>query len=102
MAQERLDQTNIGAGLQEMGRKALALRMQADGLLDPGRLGRLFEQAGDLACRQLQSLAAPGEQPTLMRRHFGIVQSKCRKDRHVMLPPESASALPLKAFAAAI
>jgi hypothetical protein len=47
--QQRLDDADIGAALEQMGREAVAQRMQRHALLDPGRVGRLMEQAAQLA-----------------------------------------------------
>jgi hypothetical protein len=36
---ERLDNSNIGAALKQVGREAVPQRMQGHALLDPGRFG---------------------------------------------------------------
>jgi hypothetical protein len=45
VSEKRLDDANIGAALKQMGREAVAQRMQRHALLDPGRIGHLMEQA---------------------------------------------------------
>ena len=43
VTQERLDDSDIGVALKQVGRKAVAQRMQRHALLDPGGVGRLVE-----------------------------------------------------------
>jgi hypothetical protein len=43
--EERLDDANIGAALEQMGGKAVAQPVQRHALLDSGGLRRLMEQA---------------------------------------------------------
>ena len=49
VAQQRLDNSDIGAALQQVGREAVAQCMQRHALLDPGFISRLVEQATQLA-----------------------------------------------------
>ena len=46
VTQERLDDFDIGAALQQVGREAVAQRVQRHALLDPGFIGRLVETVG--------------------------------------------------------
>ena len=55
VAEQSLDQPDIGAALEQMRGKAVAQRMQADALPDAGSFRRLMEQAAELARRQMQS-----------------------------------------------
>jgi len=47
--QQRLDDANIGVAFEQMGREAVAERVQHHALLDPGRVDHLVEQAAPLA-----------------------------------------------------
>ena len=58
MTQKRLDFSNIGTAFEQVGREAVAQRVQGHALLDPGRIGRLMEQPAELAGRH--RLAALG------------------------------------------
>src|SRR6202048_2419458 len=49
VAQQRLDDSDIGAALQQMGREAVAQRVQRHALLDPGFISRLVAEATQLA-----------------------------------------------------
>jgi hypothetical protein len=51
VAEQGLDQPDIGAALEQMHGKAVAQRMQADALPDAGSVRRLMEQAAELARR---------------------------------------------------
>ena len=42
--QQSLDDSDIGAALEQMGGEAVAQRMQAHALFDPGRRGRFMKQ----------------------------------------------------------
>jgi hypothetical protein len=46
---QRHDDADIGAALEQMGREAVAERVQRHALLDPGRVGRPIEKAAQLA-----------------------------------------------------
>src|SRR5688572_8047496 len=72
VAEQSLDQPDIGAALEQMRSKAVAQRMQADALLDAGSFSRLMEQAAELARGQMQSPSASGEEPALLWRHACI------------------------------
>src|ERR1039458_466831 len=47
--QQRRDDANIGAALEQMGREAVAERVQRHALLDPGRVGRPLEKPAQVA-----------------------------------------------------
>jgi hypothetical protein len=47
--QQRHDDADIAAALEQMGREAVAERVQCHALLDPGRVGRPLEKADQLA-----------------------------------------------------
>src|ERR1700688_829702 len=81
VTQKRLDDANIGAALKQMGREAVAQRMQRHALLDPGRIGHLMEQAVELAGRHRLSGLAAGKQPAFLHGRCGIVTRRAR------LPP---------------
>jgi len=49
VAQQRLDNSDVGAALEEVGGEAVAQRVQRHRLLDPGRVGRLVKQTAQLA-----------------------------------------------------
>jgi site-specific DNA recombinase len=49
VTQKRLDDSDIGAAFEQMGREAVAQRMQRHALLDPGCVRRLMKQAAQLA-----------------------------------------------------
>ena len=51
MSKQSLDQSDIGAALEQMRGKAVAQRMQADTLPDAGSVHCLMEQAAELARR---------------------------------------------------
>ena len=57
-SEKRLDLTNIDPVLEQVGREAVAQRMQGHALPDPGRIGSLMKQAVELAGRH--RLAALG------------------------------------------
>src|SRR5882672_19837 len=72
MTQKRLDDSNIGTALKQMGRKAVAQRVQRHALLDSGSLSRLMEQAAQLAGRQRLAGLTTRKQPAFLRGHSGI------------------------------
>ena len=52
--------------LEQMGGEAVAQRMQRHALLDPGCIGRLMEQAVELAGRHRLAGPAAGKQPAFL------------------------------------
>src|SRR6476620_9346199 len=81
VAQQRLDESDIGAILKQVGREAVAQRVQRHALPDPGRLGRLMEQAVELAGRHRLAAPEAGKQPTFCQGRSRIVPRRAR------LPP---------------
>src|ERR1039458_4438391 len=73
VTQQRLDDADIGAALEQVGREAVAQRMQRHALLDPGRVGRLMEQAAELAGGHRLAGLAARKQPTFLKWRCGIV-----------------------------
>ena len=71
--QQRLDDADIDAALEQMGREAVAQRVQRHALLDPGRGGgRLMEQAAQLAV----VVGLPGLRPgNSQRSSMGVLAS---------------------------
>ena len=67
--------------LEQVGREAVAQRVQRHALLDPGRIGRLMEQAVELAGRHRLAGPAAGKQPTFLQGRSRIVPRRAR------LPP---------------
>src|SRR5712692_10612074 len=72
VTQERLDDSDIGAALEQVGREAVAHRMQRHALLDLGRVGRLVEQAAELAGGHRLAGLAAGKQPAFLQRHARV------------------------------
>src|SRR5450830_574110 len=81
VTQQRLDDADIGAALEQMGREAVAERVQRHALLDPGRVGRLMEQAAQLAGGHRLAGLAARKQPTFFHGRSSIVS------RWAHLPP---------------
>src|SRR5262249_51171650 len=78
VSQKRLDDSDIGAALKQVGREAVAQRMQRYALLDPGRLGRLVEQTVQLAGGHWLAAHPAGKQPAFHHRRSGIVARRAR------------------------
>src|SRR5215470_1273177 len=83
MTQERLDDSDIGAAFQQVGRKAVAQGVQCHTLSDPGCIRRLVEQPVELAGRHRLAAALAGKQPAFLHRRSGNVT------RWARLPPLS-------------
>src|SRR5271170_6218980 len=81
VTQKRLDFANIGTALEQVGREAVAQRMQRHALPDPGRIGRLMEQAVELAGGDRLAALGAGKQPAFLHGRSGIVTRSAR------LPP---------------
>src|SRR5271169_1182820 len=81
VTQKRLDFTNVGTVLEQVGREAVAQRMQRHALLDPGRIGCLMEQAIELASGHRLTPSGAGKQPAFRHGRSGIVT------RWARLPP---------------
>src|SRR3990172_6314757 len=79
MSEQRLDHSNIDAAIVEVRGKAVPKRVQVDGLRDAGGIGGFVEQPVELPGRQMQSLAAAGEQPAFLHRHAEIVLVRAQR-----------------------
>jgi len=79
--QQRLDEADVGSAFQQVGREAVAQRVQRHALPDPGRIGRLMKQAVELAGGH--GLAGPGarKQPAFRHRRLRTMT------RWARLPP---------------
>src|SRR5580693_2166821 len=81
MTQQRLDNSDIGTALEQVGREAVAQCMLRHGLLDPGRVGRLVKQAAQLAGGHRLAALVARKQPAFGHRCSSIVT------RWARLPP---------------
>ena len=66
VTQQRLDNSNIGTTLEQVGREAVAQRVQRHGLLDPGRL---VKQAAQLAGGHRLAALVAGKQLAIATRN---------------------------------
>ena len=69
VTQQRLDNSNIGTTLEQVGREAVAQRVQRHGLFDPRRLGRLVKQAAQLAGGHRLAALVAGKQLAIATRN---------------------------------
>src|SRR4029077_12242317 len=83
VTQQRLDNSNIGTTLEQVGGEAVAQRVQRHGLLDPGRVGRHVKQAAQLAGGHRLGAPVAGKQPTFLHGSCGVVA------RWAGLPPRA-------------
>ncbi|HEV7445277.1 MAG TPA: hypothetical protein VGO18_21960 [Steroidobacteraceae bacterium] len=67
--------------LEQVGREAVAQRVQRHALLDPGCIGRLMEQAAELAGRHRLARPAARKQPAFLHRRSRVIP------RRACLPP---------------
>ncbi len=81
MTQQRLDNSNTGAALEQVGGEAVAQCVQRHGLFDPGRVGRLVKQAAQLAGGHRLAAPVARKQPVFRHGCPGIVT------RWARLPP---------------
>jgi hypothetical protein len=81
--EERLDDSDIGAAFQQVGRKAVAQGVQRHTLPDLGCIHHLVEQPVELAGRHRLAAALAGKQPAFLHWPCGIVA------RWARLPPLS-------------
>ena len=81
VSEQRLNHANVRAALKQMGREAVAKRMQREGFTQPRCFRCLLEQPPELACRQRPTVTATGKQPTLFRCEAGVIRGRPR------LPP---------------
>src|SRR4029077_5786606 len=80
VTQERLDDSDISAALQQVGREAVAQRVQRHALLDPGFIGRLVEQSAQLAGGHRLAQPAARKQPAFLK-------GRCVIETPTHLPP---------------
>src|SRR5208283_2096050 len=76
-----LDQPDILAVLEQMGREGMTQRMKRDRLAQPRGLRGLLEQPAELARSRRVTINATGKQPTLLWRNAGVTPFRPR------LPP---------------
>src|ERR1700674_5564468 len=81
VTQKCLDDSNISTALEQVGREAVAQRMQRHALADSGRIGRLMEQTVELAGRHRLAGPLAGKQPAFRHGSCGIETPPAR------LPP---------------
>ena len=81
VSEQRLNQPNVLAVLEQMGCEGMTQRMKRDRLAQPRRLRRLLEQPAELARSRRVTINATGKQPTLFRRNAGVAPGRPR------LPP---------------
>src|SRR6202166_2100930 len=80
MSEQRLNHANVLAALEQMGRKAMAKRMQRDRLAQRRGFGGLLEQSTELT-RSQRLITATLKQPALFQRAADVIRSRPR------LPP---------------
>src|SRR6516162_9163773 len=80
-SKQRLNHANVRAALEQMGREAVAKRMQRDRLAQPRGFGSLLEQPTELTRGQRLMITATWKQPLLFRREAGVIRARPR------LPP---------------
>ena len=81
VSEQRLDQPNVLAVLEQMGCEGMTQRMKGDRLAQPRGFRRLLEQPAELARRRRLTINATGKQPALFRRNAGVTPGRPR------LPP---------------
>ena len=84
VSEQSLDNSNVGTAFEQVRREAVAQRMQGQPwLADTGGFDGLSKQTAELAWRDRLVAAMTGENPTLCRRHPGVVP------RRALAPPLS-------------
>src|SRR5712692_5111863 len=79
MAQQRLDGSDIGLALEQVGGEAVAQRMQRHALPDPRSIGRFMKQAIEMAGGDRPASRLPaGKQPTFLQGYSRIVTRGAR------------------------
>src|SRR5262249_62319621 len=73
MSEQRLNEANVRAALEQMGPKAVAKRMQRDRLAQPRGFGGLLEQPAELTRGQRLMMTGTWKQPALFWREGGII-----------------------------
>ena len=79
--EQRLNQPNVLAVLEQMGCEGMAQRMKRDRFAQPRGFRRLLEQPAELARSRRVTINATGKQPTVFRRNAGVTPVRPR------LPP---------------
>src|SRR5215510_3671251 len=74
--EQRLNQANVGAALEQMGREAMTERVERDRLAQSPVFGRLLEQPAELTRGQRPVSTATGKQPAVFRRDAGIMPGR--------------------------
>src|ERR1019366_4277549 len=72
VTQQRLDESDIGTALEQVGREAVAQCVQRHGLLDPGCIGRFVKQAAQLTGGHRLATPVAGKQPAFLNGYSGI------------------------------
>src|SRR5215471_12233231 len=75
MSEQGLNDAKVFAALEQMGREAMAKRMQRDRLAQRRGFGGLLEQPVELTCGQWLMLTATWKQPALFRRNAGVIRA---------------------------
>src|SRR5207237_26719 len=65
VSEQSLNHANVRAALEQMGRKAVAKRMQGERLTQPGCLRGFLEQPAELTRGQRLMITATGKQPAV-------------------------------------
>src|SRR5215469_11997077 len=73
MSEQRLNHAKVRTALEQMGREAVAKRMQRNRLAQPRGFGGLLEQPAELTRGQWLMLTATWKQPALFRRKAGVI-----------------------------
>src|SRR4029077_386485 len=81
VSEQRLNHPNVRAALKQMGREAVAKRMQRERFTQPRGFRCALERASHLPCSQRPRFTATGKQPTVFRREASVIRGRPR------LPP---------------
>jgi len=76
VTEQCLNQANVGAALEQMGREAMTERVERERLAQSPVFGRFLEQPAELTRGQRPMLAATGKQPAVFRRDAGIMPGR--------------------------
>src|SRR6266853_780032 len=72
-SEQRLNNANVPAALEQMGREAVAKRMQGDSLAQPRGSRGLLEQPAELTRGQRVMLTATWKQPAVFWRDAAVI-----------------------------
>src|SRR5215831_17205248 len=75
MSEQGLNDAKVLAALEQMGREAMAKRMQRDRLAQRRGFGGLLEQPAELTRGQRLMITATWKQPALFRRNAGVIRA---------------------------